>query len=88
MSTLLFLLGNVRTHLAQLQEEGRITGYAGVPRRPNLKKIEREHEHARVENLVLKQAQKIESTRSAAALRAQENPSGAEWKNPPRFELA
>lgn len=80
--------GNVRTHLAQLQEEGRITGHAGVPRRPNQKKIEREHEHARVEDLVLKQAKKIESTRSAAALRAQENPSGAEWKDPPRFELA
>ncbi len=80
--------GNVRSHLTQLQEEGRIKGYAGTPRKPNKKKIERDIEHAKVEDKVLKQARKIEKARSTLSLRAQENPSALEWKEPPRFELA
>ena len=80
--------GNVRSHLTQLQEEGRIKGYTGVPRKPNKKKIERDIEHAKVEDKVLKQAKKIEKARSTASLRAQENPSALEWKQAPRFELA
>ena len=81
--------GNVRTHLEQLQEEGRITGYAGVPANPPSKrKVERDREHARAQDRVIRQAKKIEKDRREALLRAQENPSAAQWKEPPRFELA
>ncbi len=81
--------GNVRTHLDQLEEEGRITAHAGVPARPpSKKKVERDREHARAEDRVLKQAKKIEADRRRANLDAQENPSSAEWKEPPRFELS
>ena len=81
--------GNVRTHLAQLEEEGRITAYAGVPARPpGKRKRERDIEHAREENRVLSKAKKIEAARRAATLRAQENPAAAQWKEPPRYELA
>ncbi len=79
--------GNVRSHLTQLQEEGRIKGYAGIPRQPNKKKIERDIEHAKAEDKVIKHAAKIEKARASAALRAQENPSALEWKEAPRFEL-
>jgi len=79
--------GNVRSHLKQLQDEGRIKGYAGVPRKPNKKKIEREIEHARAQDKVLKQAKKIEADRARTSLRAQENPSALEWKEAPPFEL-
>ncbi len=81
--------GNVRTHLAQLQEEGRITGYPGVPAGPPSKrKRERDIEHAKAEERVLTQAKKIEAARRAATLRWQENPASAQWKEPPRYELA
>lgn len=81
--------GNVRSHLVQLQQEGRIKGYAGVPRRAtSKKKIERDIEHARAEDRVIKQAKKIETDRSRAQLRAQENPAALEWREAPRFELA
>lgn len=80
--------GNVRSHLAQLAEEGRIHAYAGKPRRPNQRKIEREREHARVEDKVLRQAKKIETQRAQRLLRAQENPAALEWLEPPRYELA
>lgn len=80
--------GNVRSHLAQLQEEGRIKGYAGTPRRPtSKKKIERDREHARAQDRVIRQGRKIEADRRRAALRSQENPPSAMWKDPPRYEL-
>ena len=79
--------GNVRSHLKQLQEEGRIKTYAGVPRKQNKKKIEREHEHAKVQDKLIRQAKKVEAERARTSLRAQENPSALEWKEAPRFEL-
>ncbi|MFA7248452.1 MAG: MBL fold metallo-hydrolase [Dehalococcoidia bacterium] len=80
--------GNVRSHLAQLEEEGRVRGFAGTPRRPaSKKKLERDREHARAQDRVIKQARKIETDRRRAQIRAQENPSTSEWLEPPRYQV-
>ncbi|MBN9493779.1 MBL fold metallo-hydrolase [bacterium] len=79
--------GNVRSHLKQLEDEGRLTTYAGKPRRPSKRKIEREHEHARQREAVIRQAKRFEADKRRAMIRAQENAPTDEWIEPPRYEL-
>lgn len=77
---------NVRSHLAQLADEGRIKTYEGVPRRkrgPSKKAVERDRERERV----IRQAKRYEEQARKAEVRAQENPDTGEWKEPPRYEL-
>lgn len=79
---------NVRSHLKQLTDEGRIKVYPGKPRRPrSASAVQRDVEHVRQRDLVIKQAKKFESERRRAEIRMQENPPTAEWAEPPRFEL-
>lgn len=80
---------NVRSHLKQLGDEGRVKTYAGVPARPRAAgAIRRDVEHARQRDLVIRQAKRYEDERRRAALRLQENPAASEWKEPPRYELS
>lgn len=80
---------NVRSHLKQLADEGRITVYPGKPRRARpAAAAGRDVEHARQRDLVIKQAKKFEAEKRRAEIRMQENPPTAEWKEPPRYELA
>ncbi len=79
---------NVRSHLKQLGDEGRIKTYAGKPRRAKAGAVvEKDVEHARQRDTVIKQAKKFESENRRAEIRMQENPPTAEWKEPPRYEL-
>jgi endoribonuclease LACTB2 len=78
---------NVRSHLRQLEDEGRLIAYAGKPRRPSAGRAAREVEHARYRQQIIKQAAKLETEERRATLRAQENPPGEEWIEPPRYEL-
>jgi len=79
---------NVRSHLKQLTDEGRVTAYAGKPGRgKRAAAIQRDVEHARQRDLVIKQAKKLETEKRRAEIRMQENPPSAEWLEPPRFEL-
>ncbi|MSQ42324.1 MAG: MBL fold metallo-hydrolase [Dehalococcoidia bacterium] len=81
--------GNVRSHLAQLEEEGRIAVQPGKPRRAASKaKIARDIEHARVQDRILKQAKRLDDTRRRQQIRAQENPATDQWVKPPLYELA
>ncbi|MEX2445763.1 MAG: MBL fold metallo-hydrolase [Dehalococcoidia bacterium] len=81
--------GNVRSHLKQLEEEGRIRSEPGTPRRPESKaKVERQREHARAEDRIIRQARKIEDARRRASLRQQENPAATQWQQPPLYGLA
>ena len=81
--------GNVRSHLAQLEDEGRLVVEAGKPRRAaSATKHQRDIEHVKTEDLVIKQAQRIESGRRRREIRSQENPAGSEWVSPPRYGLA
>ncbi len=80
---------NVRSHLKQAADEGRIVVHAGRPkRRRSAAKAQRDVEHVHQGDLVIKQAKRIEASRRRGAIRAQENPPGEEWSRPPRFELA
>ncbi len=79
---------NVRSHLKQLGDEGRIKTYPGKPRRAKAAPaVERDVEHARQRDLVIKQAKKFETEKRRNEIRMQENPPTAEWKEPPRYEL-
>ena len=80
--------GNVRSHLRQLEEEGRIRVYPGRPRRPSAAKAQRDVEHAKYRERVVKEAEKLKAEQRRSALRAQENPPTDQWIEPPRFELA
>lgn len=80
---------NVRSHLTQLADEGRIKVYPGKPRRSKpASEGSKDVEHARQRDLVIKQAKKYESERRRDEIRMQENPPTAEWTEPPRYELA
>ena len=79
---------NVRSHLTQLSNEGRISVVAGKPRRPQSKaRIQRDVEHVRQRDLVIKRAKRLEAQQRRQALRAQENPPGDQWIRPPLYEL-
>jgi glyoxylase-like metal-dependent hydrolase (beta-lactamase superfamily II) len=79
---------NVRSHLKQLGDEGRVKVYEGKPRRTRpAGAAARDVEHVRQRDLVIKQAKKLEADQRRAEIRMQENPPTAEWKEPPRYEL-
>ena len=78
---------NVRAHLAQLSDEGRLKLYPGRPRKPNAAKAARDVEHAEARQTVIRQAKKYEAEQLRAEVRAQENPPSDEWIEPPRYEL-
>ncbi|MBI2765837.1 MAG: MBL fold metallo-hydrolase [Chloroflexi bacterium] len=78
---------NVRTHLAQLEAEGRLNLFPGKPRRPDAAKARRDVEHAKQRTQVIAQARKYEAEQRRAEIRAQENPPTGEWIEPPRYEL-
>lgn len=79
---------NVRSHLKQLGDEGRIKTYEGKPRRAKAGAVaQKDVEHVRQRETVIKQAKKFEAENRRAEIRMQENPPTAEWKEPPRYEL-
>jgi glyoxylase-like metal-dependent hydrolase (beta-lactamase superfamily II) len=78
--------GNVRTHLRQLEAEGRLTTYPGVPKpdAPPDPQVIAEHERREA---VKKEAKEIEAEERKAEIAAQENPPSDLWQEPPRYEL-
>jgi glyoxylase-like metal-dependent hydrolase (beta-lactamase superfamily II) len=79
---------NVRSHLKQLADEGRIVVHPGVPRRPpSPRALERAEEHARQRDRLIAKARRLEAQQRREEVRRQENPPTAEWKDPPRYEL-
>jgi len=79
--------GNVRSHLTQLEEEGRLKAYPGKPRKRTKQAVEREHEHVKQRQAVIRQARKYEAEERRALIRRQENPPTSQWIEPPRYEL-
>ena len=77
---------NVRAHLAQLEAEERVKVHAGKPRRPSVARQQRQEEHVRERQKVIKLAKKYETEQRRAEIRAQEIPASAEWIEPPRYE--
>ena len=80
--------GNVRSHLKQLDDEGRLTTHAGKPRHASPSKLARQEEHVRIRTTAIKQAKKYEAEQRREEIRAQENPASDLWIEPPRYELA
>ena len=79
---------NVRSHLTQLEHEGRLKVYAGKPRKQkSAAKAQRDIEHVRRRDVVIRQAKRFEAEQRRTEIRAQENPPSAEWVEPPRYEL-
>ncbi len=77
---------NVRSHLTELAEQGRIKVHEGVPKKKR-GPSQRAVEHARERERVIKRAKRYEEQARRAEVRAQENPPADEWKDPPRYEL-
>ena len=80
--------GNVRTHLAQLEAEGRVLASPGKPRRPTGRKRTREEARQRERERIIKRARRLEAAARRAEVRAQENPPSEQWIEPPRYELS
>ncbi|MFN8639839.1 MAG: hypothetical protein U0360_10400 [Dehalococcoidia bacterium] len=79
--------GNVETHLRQLEQEKRLLLHPGRAKKPNANVVQREVEHAKYVDGVLKEAKKLEEQRRRAELRMQESPPGAAWSRQPKYEL-
>ena len=78
----------VATHLRKLEKEGRVKVYAGRPRQKSAQELAQaeEEEHERQE--VIRRADEYREEARRRALLAQEQPSLAEWEDPPRYALA
>jgi glyoxylase-like metal-dependent hydrolase (beta-lactamase superfamily II) len=80
---------NVRSHLAQLSNDGVVTEHPGKPKRTrSAAKIQRDVEHVREQDLLIKKAKRIEAARRRHEIRVQENPPSEQWTRPPRYELS
>ena len=79
--------GNVRTHLAQLEAEGRVLASPGKPRRATTRKRSREEARQRERERIIKRARRLEAAARRAEIRAQENPPSDQWIDPPHYEL-
>lgn len=80
---------NVRSHLAQLADEGAVVEHPGKPKRArSAKQRERDVEHVREQDLIVKKARRIEAARRRREIRMQENPPSEQWTRPPRYELS
>ena len=80
--------GNVRTHLAQLQAEGRVLASPGKPRRTTARRRTREEARQRERERIIKRARRLEASARRAEIRAQENPPTDQWVEPPRYEIS
>jgi glyoxylase-like metal-dependent hydrolase (beta-lactamase superfamily II) len=79
--------GNVRSHLAKLAKEGRVTVYEGTPRHPDTDEAARLAEEASEREDTLRKADEIRLQMQRRAIFLQENPPSHEWQEPPRYEL-
>ena len=79
--------GNVRSHLAKLEKEGRVAVHAGKRREPPAAEVAREaeEEHARLDLIRRADASREQARRRDLA--RQENPPLDEWDEPPRYQL-
>src|SRR5688572_7795162 len=79
--------GNVRSHLAKLAKEGRVTRYEGTPRRPDADEAAHLSAEASEQEATLRRADEIRTQMQRRAIFLQENPPTQEWQEPPRYEL-
>ncbi len=80
--------GNVRTHLDNLEREGRLQVQPGVPRQKSEDDLRRAEEQAKHRAEDEAKAERAAAEARRAALRAQENPPLEDWESPPRYSKA
>ncbi len=79
--------GNVRAHLAQLQQEGRLRTRRGKRRRVNPEAAARAKAQQRERRTIVRLAQRYEAEDRKRALARQENPPRDQWSRLPAYEL-
>jgi len=80
---------NVRGHLRQLVDEGRVKEYPGErqPKGAMVRLSPRAQAKRDAEDAIIRKAQRIEAARLRATKRMQQEPSPTEWVRPPLYEL-
>ena len=79
--------GNVRTHLSQLQQEGRVTVTAGKRRKKNAERSRVVRAKLTAERKIIRQGEKLAKKHRDRALGMQENPPTDQWSRMPKYEL-
>ena len=79
---------NVRSHLAKLENEGRLLVHAGKPRVRSEEELAQEAAERETRQSVVRQAEESREQDRRRGLFLQENPPLEEWQEPPRYELA
>ena len=79
--------GNVRSHLAKLEQEGRLRVEPGKPRVLSPEQQAESDTETAERDAVLRRAEEYQSQARRRALFLQENPPTHEWIEPPRYQL-
>jgi ribonuclease/clavin/mitogillin len=79
--------GNVRSHLAKLTAERRVTEHVGTPRVPSESERAEVEAEERTRTETIRQAEEYREQARRRALFLQEYPPTQDWLEPPRFEL-
>jgi ribonuclease/clavin/mitogillin len=79
--------GNVRTHLAQLQREGRVAMTPGKRRTKNTERSKLQRAKLAAERKIIRRGEKLAKNHRDRASGIQENPPTEKWSRMPKYEL-
>ena len=79
--------GNVRTHLSQLQQEGRVAMAPGKRRKKNIERSRVVRAKLAAERRIIRQGEKLAKKHHDRASGMQENPPTEQWLRMPKYEL-
>ena len=79
--------GNVRTHLSQLRQEGRVGVTPGKRRKKNTGRAKAQKARQAAERRIIRQGEKLAKKNRNRASGMQENPPTEQWSRMPKYEL-
>ena len=79
--------GNVRAHLTELAQAGRVRVREGTARKPGLVETVRNRAAARLRREVIARGKRLEARERERGLAQQENPPLERWAKMPEYEL-
>lgn len=80
--------GNVRTHLAQLRKEGRVSVEPGARRKRDSERLKRQREKERDERKLIRRGERLAKKLRLRAVGRQENPPTEQWSKMPKYRLS